>query len=147
MGYCLAAVGTEGLPSLLTALANPQLPCCEPAAFCLSIGPPFDFGTNAAIAIPLLAKLVSNTNENLAVSAIKAIGRLHMEPQVAVPALTNALYSTSLTLRREAAESLGRFGNQASCAVPALRAALTDSSRGVRAVATNAILEIAPEAL
>jgi hypothetical protein len=145
--YCLAAIGQDGLPSLLTALASPQLPCCKKAASYLGSGPHFDFGTNAAAAIPLLARLASNTNEPLAKTAIRAIGHLHLEPQVAIPALTNALCSPNLGVRCQAAMSLEPFGAEARGAIPALRTALADRSPGVRMAATNTLLQIAPEAL
>lgn len=145
--YCLAAIGKEGLPSLLIALANPQLPCCQVAARDLGIGPPFDFGTNAEAAIPLLANLTSNTNESLVKSAIRALGRVHAYPQVAVPALTNALRSTSSVVRWEAEHAISYFGTNAVCAVPLLLESLADGNYTIRSAATNALLQIAPQTL
>jgi len=145
--FCLAAVGKDGVPSLVAALQHPQLPGCRAAAYGLGINAPFEFGTNAAATVPLLAKLTSNTNEYLAKSAIEAIGRIHLEPQVAVPALTNALRSPSSGVQWEAEHAISQFGTNAICAVPLLVEALTNHVYKLRAAATNALLRIAPTVL
>jgi len=141
--YCLAAIGKEGLPSLVAALDKPQLPCCREAAFLLGVkGPPFTFGTNIALAVPALAKRAGDKDPDLAAAAIRALGHIRLEPQIAVPALTNSLRSKDPRVRQTAIRSLARFGEATS-----LLTALSDSDESVRRTATNCLGLIAPGTL
>jgi len=142
--FCLAQIGKEGLPSLIAALDQPQLPCCREAAHLLGVAPPhpFPFGTDVAATIPPLSKLAANKDPELAAAAIKALGHLRMEPLVAVPALTNSLRATDPRVRQAAVRALCRFGE-----MPSLVTALSDADESVRRTATNCMALLASEAL
>lgn len=145
--YCLAVIGRDGLPSLVAALQNPNLPCCEASVYWLGINAPFKFGTNAADAVPHLARLATNGSPDLAKEAIRALGRIKSAPEIAVPTLTNALRSASSEIQYYAAGAISAFGTNASCAVPLLMEASTNAEHRVRSRATNALLQIAPDVL
>jgi hypothetical protein len=144
---CLAAIGSAGVPALVEAMSDPHLPCCRFAAFEFSNADPAIFGTNAALAVPALAKLAVDADSELARLAIRALGRINRQPQVAVPALIVALHSTDNMVRFDAARSLMWVGSSARAAVPALLQCFNDPDWGVRMITTNALLNIAPEAL
>ena len=140
--YCLAAIGNDGLPPLLNALAKPNLPCCYYAAYWLSVASHFNLGTNIAQAVPLLAQCTTATNEQLARAAIKALSRIKAEPRLAIPALANCLKSTNSFVRRDAVLSLAGFGTQT---IPILLTALKDHDESVCRTATNCLRFLAPE--
>jgi hypothetical protein len=140
--YCLAAIGPDGLPPLLAALADPTTPSCGYAVYWLGMESPFNFGTNIARAVPLLAQCTTAADPDLAKAATRALGRIRMEPQVAIPALTNCLNSTNTLIRCEGLHSLARFGNQC---IPLLERGYLDSDESVRRTATNCLHALARE--
>jgi hypothetical protein len=144
---CLAAIGPGGVPPLVEALRNPQLPCCRYAAFEFSNTDPAAFGTNSAQAVPVLAQRAADGDPELARLAIRALGRINREPQITVPALILALHSTDNMVRFDAARSLMWVGGPARAAVPVLLQCFNDPDWGVRSITTNALQAIAPEVL
>jgi hypothetical protein len=144
---CLAAIGSAGVPPLVEALRDPQRPYCRYAAFEFSNADPAIFGTNAALAVPVLAQRAVDPDPELARLAIRALGRINRQPDVTVPALIVALHSTDNMIRFDAARSLMWVGSSARAAVPALLQCFNDPDWGVRTITTNALLSIAPEAL
>lgn len=146
--YCLAAIGDEGLPPLLTALADPQHPARYEVAYWLGVGSHFPFGTKLSQAVPLLAQCVTAADPLLTETAVKALGHIHQEPQVAIPVLANCLTSTNfqgyLMIRFKAGMSLASFGQ---VAVAPLETALNHSDETVRRIATNSLQLIAQEVL
>lgn len=141
--FCLAAIGDEGLPPLLGALAKHKQPSCYAAAYWLGVvASPFHFGTNLSQAVPLLVQCTTAADQRLAETAIKAIGHIHQEPQISVPALATCLASTNSMIRRTTLRSLARFGK---ASVPLLMTALKDSDEFVRRTATNMVMLIAPD--
>jgi len=140
--FCLAAIGDEGLPPLLAALADPQHPARYEVAYWLGLDASFRFGTNLSLAVPLLAQCTAASDQRLAEAAAKALGHIHQEPQVAIPALANCLAMTNSALRVKAVHSLARFGG---ASIPHLLMALKDSDATVRRVATYSLQFVAPE--
>jgi HEAT repeat protein len=146
--WCLAAIGKEGLPPLLDALAHAEPRGSMFAAHMLSIvplnGANFDLGTSLAQAVPLLAKNALSEDTDLAQTSIRALGHLQSQPQIAIPALTNSLSSPDPFCRLYAVRALARFGIEA---VPALHNALESSDVNVRMQASNHLRFLAPALL
>jgi len=84
------------------------------------------YGTNAVLAVPMLASFLKETDPFVAEDAARALGFLAKAPEVAVPALAEALGDLRPSVRRQATMSLGMFRSGASNAVPALLKALDD---------------------
>jgi len=130
------------VPVLMTALNDPSGHVRGRAA--LAIGA---FGTNAVAAVPLLAKLVVETNtpsgqlllgshggvgsEVVMIEpdswmsaarhfAVRSLTDIHSAPEITIPVLIGALDSSNAWTRVYAAEGLGQFGTNATLAVPAL---------------------------
>jgi hypothetical protein len=78
------------------------------------IGPP------AAAAIPQLLRGTADTNDNVRVDSVFALGRIHAEPELVAPVLIKCLHDPSPDVRGAAAVALGAFGKDAKQAVPAL---------------------------
>jgi HEAT repeat protein len=146
--FCLAAIGEEGLPPLLNALTNPQLPCCYLATDVLSIVPlnhsTFRLGTNIAQAVPALARNALSSDAHLACASIKALGHLKSQPQIAIPALVKCFDSPDLLSPVNAVSALARFGPEG---VEPLRAALNHQNINVRTLATNVLRNLATQSI
>jgi HEAT repeat protein len=138
---CLAAIGEEGVAPLVAALADPQLPCCQEAAFYFRVHEDWYRGTNLAIAVPVLANLVTNADPDLAYTSILALGSIKLEPQISVPALAQALRHRDRSVRTTALGALAQFGKPAR---PVLTNALMDPDIQIRIAATNLMLLLDP---
>jgi hypothetical protein len=142
--FCLIAIGPDALPTLLTALSNPKLPCCYDVAYWLGVDRILPLGTNISQAVPLLARCTICGDPRLAEAAIAAIGRIGLEPQISIHTLTNCLASTNSAVRRAAVRALAPFGKTA---IPFLLDALQDSDQLVQYAAINSLRVIAPDTL
>jgi hypothetical protein len=142
----LTSIGLDAVPSLVAMAVDPKSPGRTHAAFCAASVP--GIGTNAIPILPLLIQILQDKNsKDTAVRAAIALGQLTIEPDMIVAALTNSLRDSSLLVRYVSAVSLGQLGEKARIAIPALVNALSDSDLSTRRAATNALLQIAPEAL
>jgi hypothetical protein len=141
--FALARLGTNGLPSLLEALANTNQPARRLVAY--AVGSMQYLGTNASPAVPVLVNLLKDQEEQIATRAATALGDLAIEPSLTIPALTNALRDPRPFVRASAASALAHLGEQARPAIPALTEALSDPKLQVRAAATNALLLISTQ--
>jgi HEAT repeat protein len=103
-------------------------------------------GSNALPAIPLLVDCTTSTNRDLAWRAMRALGRLQLEPDRVVPALITQLNYPDYN-RIAAVWALRRYGSNAMSAVPFLLQRISDPDEGVRMAVTNALMKIAPEVL
>jgi hypothetical protein len=79
-------------------------------------------GPDARSAIPLLLRAATNSDFQIRVSALWALGSIHAEPQSCVPVLIQALHETNDFATMSAAHALGMFGTNAQAAIPLLRA-------------------------
>ena len=127
----------QALPDALAGLKDPDHRVRAQSAEALGW-----IGNDARIALPELVQLVSDTNAEVAVSAMQSIGFLGgPEAAKAVPALIDAIGPDYTGTR--AIECLGRLGESAKEAVPALIEAL--SSKELNGKAIQALGKIAPE--
>ncbi len=85
-----------------------------------------DIGPPAKAAIPLLIRSATDTNDNVRMNSVYALGQIHAEPELVVPVLMKCLIDSSSDIRASAARSLGTFGKGAQQAVPALLRLLKD---------------------
>jgi HEAT repeat protein len=138
----LGYLGKDALPPLLAILTNQQHRVRFQAV--LSIG---KMGTNALPAVPTLIHCLADSNQRLAGNALIALDSLKLEPDLVVPALVNALRDSRVEVRYFSAFDLANLGDKARSAVPALLELLNDPDRYVRLSATNALREIAPDAI
>jgi HEAT repeat protein len=145
--YCLRVIGDDAVPAMTDALREPRLRCCQDVTFWLSAQLPYNTATNLTATVPFLARIAQDTNLELATVAIRALGSIRGRPELAVPALCDALKSKSVFVRQDAVRSLMHFGTNAQPAVPTLIGLLSDPSYAMRSICTNAVHEIAPEAL
>jgi HEAT repeat protein len=112
------------------------------------------FRTNAEPAIPYLLPGLTHTNRGIQLGAILALGNIHLRPDLCVPAITSYVRSSESTniwgssspLRTSGLDALARFKSAAKPAVPALLECLQDANEDTRRAATNALVEIDPEA-
>jgi len=104
-------------------------------------------GTNAAPAVPLLVKVLEKSSKDWEKGwAVCLLATIRSRPELTVPALASALPHTNPSIRRDAVEGLGRFGPSAKPAWGELLDRLDDPGLDVRAVTTNALRQIDPEA-
>jgi len=100
-----------------------------------------------APAVPLFIKAMNDGDPRVVVAAARSLRRLGVRVDLTVPALTDKLSSPTDEVRAAVACALGGFQAQAHAAVPSLVRALTDPSIAVRVAFTNALNQVAPEAL
>jgi HEAT repeat protein len=143
----LAFLGKDGLLPLLALMTNSPSMLGKEATMSAvrSLSQTQYLGTNAHPAVVLLIKYLSDPL--LAPSAAEVLGSLGLESDIIVPALAECTHSDNPELQIAAATSLARFGASARPAVPELLKMLDDPSASVRDEATNALQQIAPEAL
>jgi hypothetical protein len=105
-------------------------------------------GTNGAPAISLLLADLQQTNEDIQMSVIQALGRIHTHPDQCIPAMTPFLRSTNGAARFYSLLAISAFGSSAGQWAPTSEIVhcLTDSDDEVRAMATNALRRVAAEA-
>jgi hypothetical protein len=138
----LTHLGPEALPSALALITN---------------GPPhtrywamltlYEFGTNAAAAVPVLVECLNNPDNYIAGAAADTLAGFGSLRSVVVRSLTNAMPSLSNSARVRTVEIILRIKAPASETVPALHRLLSDPKLEVRDEATSALLQIAPEVL
>ncbi len=144
--HALNSIGPLALPALISVATSTNAP--SHARFYAIAHIP-TCCTNATIVIPTLLRLLSDSDEFVAAAAASVLGS-SFAPQshpTVVPALALNLRSTNETLRALSAYALGNYRQLATSVVPLLKPMLLDASQFVRQYATNALQQIAPEAL
>jgi HEAT repeat protein len=99
------------------------------------------------LATPVLAACVEDPDTDVKLESMWGIRQLRLEPSLCIPALTNQLHHADTTVRRVAIETIASFGWEARPVLQSLLDALKDSDSAVRAEATSALKQIAPEVL
>jgi HEAT repeat protein len=133
----LASIGTNGLPPLLYALSNSNYPMPNTVVAVVPLI------SNVSPVIPLLINCTTNSDRTLAGTAVQALGRLQMEPDIIVPAITNALAHPDGSVRFIAAQCFVTWlDGETYRAVPSLKNLLNDPDYGVRSMASNLLTKI-----
>lgn len=152
--------GPDGFAAALEVIATPGLPHrgalmeggvladhMQPidATTIVGMGDP-NFKINSVRAAPVLLKCLGDKDEIAERSAFLMLS--YSDPGVMVPALTNFLAgSPPPAVRRQATEALAKHGQNARIAIPFLLSRCSNSDPEIRTEATNALMQIAPEAL
>lgn len=139
--FCLAGIGAQTLPVLVSALTNNDWRVRHSAASSLGI-----FETNGVAAIPNLLHALKDQHELVRSSSADSLGQIKMKPEIVVPALINALDNTDFLTQWRAALALGEFGPLAKDAVPKLIKLIETNSKFVSEEALEALQKIDPEA-
>jgi len=138
---CLANIGTDALPPLMSALTNQNPEVRGRAAVNME-----RLGTNAGPALPLLIECLNDKEQSAVWGASQALIHFKRNPHV-LPALADCVRNSRQAYRWYAIMALGRFGHEALPAVPLLLKCLKDPDANVRLTATNALRQIDPDAL
>jgi len=102
-------------------------------------------GTNAAFAVPALAKLATAPNPTpTAVPALETLSRIGPP---ALPSISQAMTNRNRSILFSAVSSLSRLGTNAAPAIPGLITALSDPVDVVPDNAITLLLKLSPEAL
>jgi hypothetical protein len=138
----LSRIGPLSIPALINIATNSKARCRYVAILALG-----DFGTNAALAQPVLLRMLSETNTVLVLPLTKALGKIRLQPNLSLPVLTNVLQHRSRLNRAAALEAIQGFGADVRMVLPAITNALTDTNDSVRNRAAQILDSIAPEFL
>jgi HEAT repeat protein len=134
----LANTGDAAVSVLDAALRTPVGPARRYAAHALSeLGP---------AAVDVLIERTRDTDDQVSINAIDALGNMGAQAAPAEPALREALHAENAWRRRHAGEALGLLGPQAMSAVPDLADALDDEQPWVRFNVAIALARIGPAA-
>lgn len=154
----LVQMGPDGFAAALDVIAKPILR--QRGVLMQSTGlfehmlPPWpphfyqdpNFRINAIRAAPILLKCLGDNDVTIRNSAFSMLS--YSDPSVMVPALTNFLAgSPPPAIRRQATEALAKHGRDARIAVPFLLSRYSNSDPDIRIEASNALVQIAPNAL
>jgi HEAT repeat protein len=94
---------------------------------------------------PALIRGLTNDDLIVCVNAALVLSDIKRDPKREVPEITKMLNDDPPAKQRMAAIALGKYGPQAYSAVPALQHAFETGEPGVRAAASNALVEIDPQ--
>jgi len=142
----LSCLGTNALPPLLEAVANPQHPAQLDAAIALNTIPEVREAVQLEASGAASFLGIANTQPNRLFAINTALMRKGF-PQIGIPAVAASMASPDLAARVRAGITPAESGPRDSNVVSALARALADPDINLRRYATNALLEIAPEAL
>ena len=106
-------------------------------------------GTNVEPAVPALVAALQQTNRFIQDQALKLLRQIHARPELSIPAVTPFLQSTNGSDRATSIKIIHAFGLAGKPWFPTAEIihCLDDPELEVRKHATNALREIAPEAL
>src|SRR5882724_2823691 len=139
----LMDVGRDGLPPLITALADPSSRNrVETIVYFRS----FNLGTNGWFAVPVLMKCITDTNSQVGEAATWTLTELGLPPETVLPAIKGAVLDPRSTVRNVAVQALGRLGKQALPCTELLTNCFDDLNLSVREAATNALNRINEDA-
>jgi len=139
----LEAVGRNGLPPLITALADPaSRHRVETIAHLRSL----NLGTNGWFAAPVLTKCVNDRDLEVAGAATWALTELGLPQETVLPAIKMAVLDPRWNVRYVAVQALGRLGKQALPCRALLTNCFNDPDPRVTEAATNALNRIAEDA-
>jgi len=139
----LMDVGRDGLPPLITALADPaSRNRVETIVHFRS----FNLGTNGWFAAPVLMKCVTDSDRQVAEAATWTLTDLGLPAETVLPVIKGAVLDRRSTVRNVAVQALGRLGKQALPCTELLYNCFNDIDPFVREAATNALSRITEDA-
>ncbi len=133
----------SSIPCLIRALADDRAEVRRASIISIQ-----RFQDSAKEAVPSLAAIaIDDTNIRIRVTAVVALGQIHLQPDTSVPCLIRALGDESPAVRRAAADALSEFDSKAEPAFPALAQAFDDEDKSVRKRAVRTIGELGQDAM
>lgn len=130
----LQAIGTNGIPALVSALTLSNRANRVSAVMALA-----KFGPRAESSVPAIVAAIDTNDLSSHTYFVMALGQIGRRPDLAVPALAQALGSASMEVRVWAALMLAEFGPEAESARPALETAAKHPVLQVRDAAKKAL--------
>lgn len=109
----------------------------------LAVGTLGEMGPEAEHAVPALVEMLRTDDYDLKCDIIRAIGKIHMRPNLCVPELMKLLNDRRV-VQAHALEALARFGSDAKNASPAIMPLLNE--KDIKPFAVHALDVIDPEA-
>lgn len=107
------------------------------------------WSTNAEAAVPPLIAALQHANDGIRAQALRTLSGVRSHPELCIPAATPLLQSTDMYVRLNSINLIRAFGPAGKTWFPLseMVRCLSDPDEDVRKRATNALREIAPEAL
>ena len=133
----LAALGAPAVPRLIDALKYPNVRIH--VVYVLG-----QIGPAAAPATEALAKLIGDSNPEVAQEAVLALAKIGPGAKAAVPGLAALLQSGDESNAHAAAYALGKIGPEAAAAEAALSSALNSADASLALVSAWALTQIRP---
>jgi HEAT repeat protein len=133
----LASIGPKAVPRLIELLGQKEIRV--QVVYVLG-----QIGPGAAPAVDALAKLVDDSDEQLATEAVLSIGKIGPRAKEAVPALLASLDKDECPHAHAILYSLGRIGPNAKESKPLLEKALKSEDKSLVAVAAWALTKVLP---
>ncbi|WP_293150251.1 MULTISPECIES: HEAT repeat domain-containing protein [unclassified Microcoleus] len=104
------------------------------------------FSSEAKAVVPQLVLLLKDSDPDVRISAVYALGNIGGEAKTVIPQLIPLLQDSDASVRSSAASTLGLIGKEAKAVVPQLVPLLQDSDTSVRTSAAYALGNIGGEA-
>ena len=142
----LSCLGTNSLPPLVEAIANPEHPACIDALQAINMIPEVDEAVQ--VEVSAAASFLGMTNTQL--PGLLAVNTLLLQkgfPQISISVVAASMVGSNISVRVWAAATWAASDPRASNAIAALSKALQDPDINVRHYATNALLQIPPHLL
>lgn len=135
-GWALVTMGENAWPILIQGLTNVnsrvQLAAVEAVASAK--------GTNAAVALPVLERLLAEKSPLLRIQTLDTIGKLEVETKLKTPLLIRAVENeTNITAKCIAIKGLANLAELNENAIKVLQRAQKDDNKSVRAAAAIAL--------
>ena len=138
----LAGIGAIAYPPLIEVVTNTNRDAIIRRRILISL---VSAGYRDTNAVAIFLMVIRDPEPEVRETAMRALREI--APQALWGALTNQLSNPDPSLRKFASWGLGKFSPSAFPVTPLLVAALNDPDKGVRMEATNALVQISPEAL
>jgi hypothetical protein len=138
--FCLAAIGDDAKPELITILTNTNHPSWADVIYFIARDE-FKLEAVRQAAIPHLINFASSDRKYFATRSIRTLGKIGGDEQVVLPALINAFSSSNSAVRIEAVRALREWKQPTM-----VEQALSDPDENVRVAATNAMKRLAETA-
>jgi HEAT repeat protein len=143
----LGGIGPDALSALVALATNKQASIMARSQAACEIGHRRGLSSQVKVVTPALVACLNETDATLVETALESLADVGAGNETVVPWLTKAMHHQDPDVRYLAVAALGSFWQRAAREVPDLAKLLNDQSAEVRSAATNALQEIAAEAL
>jgi len=145
--FALRELGDLSIPVLVNSLSLTNLPTSRRVFLSKVLAEKQSFNGDRTACIRPLINCLEDQNPLVAAGAATFLGNLGIEADSVIPALEAAANKHGHQVRVFAIDAIGRFGPKARSATPFLVKALASTIPTEAEAATNALRQVAPEAL